>query len=82
MDGVSVHETSYLGLTEAEKDASCCAECNMHSQCTFWERATDNHTCWLKSNPGDRHLLENRRGGYRGALRTSVCASVRSNIPA
>ena len=67
MHGELVRETTYMGRTEAEKDASCCAECSKHSQCEFWVRATDDNKCWLRANPGDRQAVDNRTGGYRGA---------------
>ena len=66
MEGSLVHTTIHSGNTEAEKDASCCAECNKHSQCDFWVRATDSNQCWLKASPINRIPLANMRGGYRG----------------
>lgn len=45
-DDVSV--TYYEGITEDEKDASCCAKCKAEPSCTFWVRKVSGRECWLK----------------------------------
>ena len=63
-----IEVTTYSGLSELEKDMSCCMKCNLRDDCEYWVRATDNKTCWLKSNDGNpvkKISKLTRRGGLR-----------------
>ena len=63
-----VETTNYSGLSELEKDVSCCLKCNLRDDCEYWVRATDDNICWLRSNDG-KPIKEisswKRRGGFR-----------------
>jgi len=71
LQGIWAHDVAvvtYSGLTEIEKDASCCKQCAARSDCEFWVRATDSTQCWLKSNSGAEIHPTNhghRRGGVK-----------------
>ena len=63
-----VEITTYSGITELEKDSSCCTKCNKRGDCEYWVRATDSNKCWLKSNDGNaiQEVASNtRRGGLK-----------------
>ena len=71
--GGDVNMTVCTGVTDADKDASCCAECRANPSCSFWVRAhggpggpgdPETVSCWLKD--GFQTLVPNaaRRGGF------------------
>jgi len=63
--------TTYSGVTDAEKDFSCCQKCTDEPTCEFWVRATGNDQiglCWLKKNFGADLASDNRRGAFRQEL--------------
>ena len=65
-----VETTSYSGLSELEKDVSCCLKCNLREDCEYWVRATNDTRCWLKSNDGKPIKAISsriRRGGFKKA---------------
>jgi len=52
MVGADVKLVQFVGATDAEKDASCCAQCRAEPACQYWVRSyNENSTnCWLKKN--------------------------------
>ena len=71
MSGSDVRMTTYSGVTDAEKDFSCCQKSTDEPTCEFWVRATDNDQtrhCWLKKNFGVNLASDNRRSALRKEL--------------
>ena len=80
----NIEVTTYSGLSEIEKDVSCCMKCNLREDCEYWVRATDSNKCWVKSNDGnpvEKISKSTRRGGLRvGGKRIFCCCSQRNDI--
>jgi hypothetical protein len=50
MIGTIVTTKDYIGSTDNDKDASCCALCQADKRCEFWMRSTVNSSCYVMSN--------------------------------
>ena len=82
LGGIWAHDVAvvtYSGVTEIEKDASCCKQCAARSDCEYWVRDTFSSQCWLKSNSGNDILSMNhphRRGGIKAGKRGNMFLNI------
>jgi len=69
--GTDVLATTYEGSTDAEKDASCCSQCQANPDCDFWVRMTDSNKCWLKKGFTGFQACDTCRGNLKHKLWSS-----------